>query len=144
MILNLNSTSKKININEYGDSSTENVLYNPDGVSIHYGYDGKKVYGDEDGYAYSGIENTGGIHSIHLSRELTSGEYLILNWRNGYQLIIWSDGNKTRVKRRKGGSYQEIGKWINDGNSEKTCLLFNDNVYTKRFDKIETKMFEEF
>ncbi len=145
MKLNLTSADKKIPINEYyGD----NVLYNKNGVEVHYGFDGKKEYGaideNSDEFFFGGIEKSGGLHSIQLSRPLAAGERVVVNWRNGYQLIIWSDGDKTRVKRRKGGSYQESGKWKDEGFSENNVLLFDDSVDTKRFDYIETKIFEEF
>lgn len=170
----------------------ENELYNPEGIVIHYGYDGRAVYGDEPGYAYSAITQTPGLHNIKLSRTLAPGEKITLHWRNGYDLIIYNPGSeeyveieepsqeelptyyekneetgsyfltqdtvidpnktyykfiipKTRVKKRVGGSYQEIGKWLSsDGNSENTYPLFKDDVLTKRFDYIETKNFREF
>ena len=51
----------------------------------------------------------------------------------------------TKVKKRSGGSYNEIGKWADEtGSSEHTALLFDDDMNTKRFDKIEIENFEEF
>ena len=51
----------------------------------------------------------------------------------------------TKVKKINGGSYSEIGKWADEsGNSEYTALLFDDDINTKRFDKIKVKTFEEF
>lgn len=138
--ITLNAGRNKTNIDE-------DELYNPDGIVIHYGYDGRAVYGDEEGYAYSAISQTPGLHSIQLDRVLMPGEEIVLHWRNGYDLIIYNPGipNRTLVKKRVGGSYQEIGKWSSpDGNSERTCPLFEDDVLTKRFDYIETKNFREF
>lgn len=125
----------------------ENDLYNPDGIEIFYGYKGDKkyAYGDEDDVAFGGIEQTGGLHGIHLSRPLSEGERVILHWRNNYDLIIFCKGGKTRVKKRIGGTYQEIGKWADEnGNSEYTTYKFKDDIYTKRFDYIETENFKEF
>lgn len=143
MKLVLHSTDKITKINEYGESP---YIYNPDGVEIHYGFDGKKAYGaideNNDEFFFGGIEKSGGLHSIQLSRPLTNGEKITLNWKNGYQLIIWCDNGVTKVKKRTGGSYQEIGK--KKGSGEENVLYFNDDVYTKRFGYIESKTFEEF
>lgn len=124
----------------------EEDLYNPDGIEIHYGYDGRKIYGDADNYAYSAIAQTPGLHNITLSRPLVAGEEITLHWRNNYDLIIFcGDDGKTRVKKQVGGTYQEIGKWANqNGSSEETLIKFNDDVLTKRFDYIETKVLREF
>lgn len=136
--LNLSPGSSKTPINE--------ELYNPNGVEIHYGYDGKAVYGDEEDYAYSAITQTPGLHNITLSRPLASGEKVVFRWRNNYILVIYcDDSGKTRVRKTIGGTYQEIGKWLDEeGNFENTCPKFNDNVLTKRFDYIETKKLREF
>lgn len=144
MELNLTSTDKITKVNEYGESPVTSI-YNPNGVEIHYGFDGKKAYGaldeNNDEFFFGGIEKSGGLHSVQLSRPLVEGEKITLNWKNGYRLIIWCDSDGiTKVKRVKGGSYQEIKK--EDG--EKNVLLFNDDVYTKRFDYVESKIFEEF
>lgn len=124
----------------------ETELYNPDGIEITYGFkDGQKkyVYGDEQEYGYGGIEQSGGLHGIHLSRELKEGERVVFHWRNGYDLVFFYKDGKTKVKKRVGGSYQEIGKQI-DGDAEHTSVRFDDDIYTKRFDYIETKNFKEF
>lgn len=209
MILNLAAGKSKTLIYEFAESSSaaSYALYNPDGIEVGYGYDARKDNGGElrvfysglDGsnneIIYSGIENSAGLHNITLSRELLENERIIINWKNGYQLVIYSDeGYKevvpasgsnphnlglyelkhiegegvnyqeykitgdtqvqdktyyektlmTKVKKRNGGSYDEIGKWAdNTGNSEYTALYFDDDMDTKRFDKIETKSFEE-
>lgn len=131
----------------------EEELYNPDGIEIHYGYDGKAVYGylDESGaeaeeFPYSALAQTPGLHNINLSRPLEPGEEITLHWRNNYDLIIFCDENGiTKVKKPIGGTYQEIGKWADDsGYSENTCPKFDDDILTKRFDYIETKVFKEF
>ena len=184
MVLNLSPANRKSPINEED-------LYNPNGIEIHYGYDGRAVYGYDDDYAYSAITQTQGLHGINLSRELNPGEKIRLHWRNNYDLIIFNPGDvyivawhptdehlneyyeydpdtktysltedssvdpdktyfylypaKTRVERRIGGSYQEIGKYVNlTGSSENTCPKFNDDVLTKRFEYIETQVYKEF
>ena len=126
----------------------ENDLYNPDGIKILYGFkDGRKkyAYGDSPDTGFGGIEQTCGLHGVHLSRRLANGEKVVLHWRNGYDLIFYCEGDKTKVKKRVGGTYQEVGKWADEnGNSEFACPKFNDDIYTKRFDYIETKNFKEF
>ena len=114
-------------------------------IAVIYKVDGDKVYGDVEGYAFSGIEKSPGLHSIHLSRSLKEGESVVFTWKNGYQLIIYEENGTTKVKKINGGSYDEIGQWLNeDGHSEHTALKFDDNIRLKRFEKIETKTFEEF
>lgn len=134
----------------------ENELYSPSGIEILYGFkDGLKkyVYGDEEGAGYGGLEQTGGLHSVRLSRPLSEGESVVVHWRNGYELVFFSEiieengvqKRITKVKKRVGGTYQEVGKWADEsGNSEYTTIKFNDDIYTKRFDYIETKNFKEF
>ena len=161
MTLNLVAGNSKTPIYEFAESSSaaSYALYNPDGIEVGYGYDARKseeegggqlrvFYGglDESNneIIYSGIENSAGLHNITLSRELLENERIIINWKNGYQLVIYEEGGTTKVKKRNGGSYDEIGKWAdNTGNSEYTALYFDDDMNTKRFDKIETKSFEE-
>ena len=125
----------------------EGELYNPNGIETLYGFkDGLKkyVYGDEQGLGYGGIEQTGGLHSVRLSRPLSEGESVVVHWRNGYDLIFFYKDGITKVKKRVGGTYQEIGKWTDEsGNSEYTAIKFDDDIYTKRFDYIETKNFKE-
>ena len=134
---------------------TVNYLYNPDGVIINYGYDSQGRYrvaygalsssSASSAFAFEGKEYSAGIHSIHLKRQLTAGEEVSLTWKDGHQLVIYEEDGVTKVKKRNGGSYSEIGKWKDEnGNSEYTALYFNDDMNTKRFDKIETKSFEEF
>ena len=137
----------RVNLYEFDGEGVDptKVLYDPDGVAISYGFDGDKVYGDVEGYAFSGIEKSPGLHSIHLSRSLKEGESVVFTWKNGYQLIIYEENGTTKVKKINGGSYDEIGQWLNeDGHSEHTALKFDDNIRLKRFEKIETKTFEEF
>lgn len=126
----------------------ENELYNPEGIEVFYGFrDGVKkyYYSDSDDSGYGGLEQSGGLHAIHLSRPLTEGEKVFVNWRNGYQLIIFCENGKTKVKKRTGGTYQEVGKWADEtGNSEYTVVRFDDDIYKKRFEYIETKNFKEF
>ena len=126
----------------------ENQLYNPDGIKIFYGYkDGQKkyIYGDNINEGYGGIEQSGGLHGIHLSRALNEGEEVVVHWRNGYDLIFFWENGETKVKKRTGGSYQEVGKWADEnGYSEYTSFKFNDDISKKRFDYIETKNFKEF
>ena len=123
----------------------ESELYDSTGIKINYGYNGRNVYGDEASSAYAAIMQTPGLHNIHISRQLTDGEEIRLHWRNGCDLIFFCDDGKTKVKKVVGGTYQEIGKWADeDGHSENTCLKFEDDVLTKRFDYIETKTFKEF
>ena len=124
----------------------EERLYNPEGIEILYGFkDGLKkyVYGDTDEAGYGGLEQTGGLHGIHLSRPLSEGESVVVHWRNGYELVFFCKDGITKVKKRTGGSYQETGKQISK-DSEYTSIKFDDDIYTKRFDYIETKNFKEF
>ena len=156
--ITLNAGKSTTKINEFPDGSSSAYLYNPEGVDIAYGFNGEKhyMYGAIDAssaeFAFGGKEQSGGLHSINLSRELKEGEEVRLVWRNGYQLIIFSEiieenGVKKRITKAKkpsGGSYQEIGKWVNsDGSSENTCIMFEDNVLTKRFDYIKIMNFKE-
>ena len=137
----------RINLYEFDGPGADpsKVLYDPSGVIIHYGFDGNVVYGDKEGYAYSGLENSPGLHSINMSRKLLKGESIILTWKNGYQLLIYEDNGITKVKKRNGGSYQEVGQWADeDGHKEHTALKFDDDITLKRFDYIETKNFKEF
>ena len=151
--ITLESGATKTKIHEFPttDPSSDEYLYNPDGLEVAYGFDGEKryMYGaiDEssDTFAFGGKEYSAGLHNVHLSRALHPGEEVRLIWRNGYRLIIFCDENGvTKVKKPVGGSYQEIGKWASiNGNSENTCIKFNDDVKTKRFDYIETINFKE-
>ena len=146
VIINAEIGKHRINLYEFNGPGADpsKVLYDPSGVIIHYGFDGNVVYGDQEGYAYSGLEKSPGLHSIYLSRKLFEGENITLTWKNGYQLLIYVEDGVTKVKKRSGGSYQEIGQWADgNGHSEKTALKFNDDVTLKRFEKIETKSFEE-
>ena len=127
----------------------ENVLYNSEGVDIVYGFNGEKryVYGaigknNSEEIAFGGKEYSAGLHSISLSRALANGEKIHIMWYDGHQLIIYAEDGITKVKKINGGSYNEIGKKTSTG--ENTALYFNDDMNTKRFDKIETKSFEEF
>ena len=132
------------------DIPSNRVLYNPDGVEINYGYDSqgryRVAYGALDSssaeFAFGGKKYTSGLHSINLSRPLANGEQITIMWYDGHELIIYAEDGTTKVKKRNGGSYSEIGKKVNDG--ENTALYFDDDMNTKRFDKIETNSFEEF
>lgn len=131
-----------------------NYLYNENGIEINYGYDSngryRVAYGalldnNHSEFAFGGKDYSAGLHSIKLGRRLTVGEEINLVWHDGHRLVIYEENGTTKVKKRNGGSYNEIGKWINeDGSSEHTALYFNDDLNTKRFDKIEIKSFEEF
>lgn len=157
MILNLTSGKSKIPVYEFAESSSaaSSALYNPDGIEVGFGYDAKKSNGGELRTFYGGLENnseiiyTGievspGLHNIHLNRPLAEGEKIIINWKTGPGLVVYCENGVTKVKRRTGGTYNEIGKWnSNDGSSENTSLFFDDDVNTKRFDYIETVFFEE-
>ena len=159
MTLNPPAGTNKYSIYEFAhdSSSASSALYSESGLEIGYGYndrDGnnnriKTFYGGADSsnaaLFYGGVGNSAGMHGIHLNRPLAEGEEINITWYNGYQLVIYEDHGTTKVKKRNGGSYSEIGKWLDeDGISERTALLFDDDMYTKRFDKIETKSFEEF
>ena len=159
MILNLASEKNKTPVYEFAESSStaSAAIYNPDGIEVGFGYDAKKsnggnlraFYGGLNSssaeIAYSGIEKSSGLHNINLSRPLVKGEKIIINWKTGPGLVIYCDENGiTKVKRRSGGTYNEIGKRNSEsGSSENTALFFNDDVNTKRFDYIETVFFEE-
>ena len=160
MTLNLEAGTSKTPIYEFtyggiSSSAASYVLYSDSGLEMNYGFDDrnrdgnciKTAYGGLDGEGalnYGGIGNSAGVHGIHLSRPLAAGEEINITWYNGYQLIIYEDDGTTKVKKRNGGSYDEIGKWADEnGNSEYTALLFDDDMYTKRFDKVETESFEE-
>ena len=127
----------------------EDELYNPNGIEIHYGYDGRAVYGaldsDETEFPFTAIQQTLGLHSIQLSRALEPGEKVILHWRNNSEIVICCDNEGiTRVKIPVGGTYQETGKWADEeGNSEHTLPKFDDDIFTKRFDYIETRTLKE-
>ena len=132
---------------------TVDYLYNEDGVEINYGYDSEGNYrvaygaldNNNEEFAFGGKIHSAGLHNIHLNRPLAEGEKISLTWKDGHQLIIYEEGGVTKVKKRNGGSYSEIGKWADEnGNSEYTALLFDDDMNTKRFDVIETESFEEF
>ena len=140
----------------------EDELYNPNGIEIHYGYDGRAVYGaldsDETEFPFAATQQTLGLHSIQLSRALEPGEKVILHWRNNSELLIYGDTvverdeegkvikteDVVRVKIPVGGTYQETGKWVDEeGNSEHTLPKFDDDIFTKRFDYIETRTLKE-
>lgn len=212
MELSLTAGKSKTPIYEFAQpgSAASSALYNPDGIEVGYGYDTRK---DNDGQLrvfygglgnnnndvveieYAGIQHSAGLHNISLSRELAEGEKIIVNWKNGYKLVIYSEegykevapesgsdphdlglyelklietedgsyqkyeltedtqvqdktyyekGLMTKVKKRNGGSYQEAGSWADaDGNAEHVALLFDSDMYVKRFDKIKTESFEE-
>lgn len=141
---------------------SEDELYNPNGIEIHYGYDGRAVYGaldsDETEFPFTAIQQTLGLHSIQLSRALKPGEKVILHWRNNSELLIYGDTvverdeegkvikteDVVRVKIPVGGTYQETGKWADEeGSSEHTLPKFDDDIFTKRFDYIETRTLKE-
>ena len=151
MELTLNSGTTKTKINEFPIDASSASLYNPDGVDVAYGFDGEKryMYGAIDSssaeFAFGGKEHSAGLHNVNLSRPLVEGEEIHLIWRNGYQLVVFCENGVTKVKKPVGGSYQEIGKWASvNGNSENTCIKFNDDVSTRRFDYIETREYKEF
>lgn len=140
----------------------EDKLYNPNGIEIHYGYDGRAVYGaldsDKTEFPFTAIQQTPGLHNIQLSRALEPGEKVVLHWRNNSELLIYGDTiierdeegkvikteDVVRVKISVGGTYQETGKWVDEeGNSEYTLPKFDDDVFTKRFDYIETRTLKE-
>lgn len=137
------------------EGETVDYLYNPEGIEINYGYDSqgryRVAYGALDSnnnnpeFVFGGKDYSSGLHNIHLSRTLTNGEEIVLTWYDGHQLVLYGENGMTKVKKINGGSYSEIGKWADEsGNSEYTALLFDDDINTKRFDKIKVKTFEEF
>lgn len=157
MELNLNPGKQREPLNE------DKQLYNPSGIEIHYGYDGRAVYGaigpDKTEFPFTAIQQTPGLHNIQLSRALEPGEQIVLHWRNNSELVICGEtlvvrddkGNPTgetkkvvKVKIPVGGTYQEVGKWADEtGNSEHVLPTFEDSVLTKRFDYIETRALKE-
>ena len=130
-------------------------LANGEQITIMW-YDGHEliIYG-ENGYlevkpsSGSNPHNLGLYELVHIDTGVTED---IPN--NYFKYVLTEDTsvvndkkyyNKTlitKVKKRNGGSYSEIGKKVNNG--ENTALYFNDDMNTKRFDKIETNSFEEF
>lgn len=90
-----------------------------------------------------------GLYELKLTEETFDGvtyPYYIYKLTSDTQTIqgkkYYRYGLINKVKKRSGGSCSEIGKKI--GELENTALLFNDDMNTKRFDKIEVETFEEF
>lgn len=142
----------------YAERKSHDIIYGspyPDGhyeTYKNYNYGGLESSSADSLFDFGGIEYSPGLHGITLSRSLEPGEKITIKWKNGYELVLygelinWNAENVpyTRVKIISGGSYQETGKWVDEsGNSEHVCPKFNDDVYTKRFDYIETKNFKE-
>lgn len=159
MELSLATGKSKTEIREFAGLGSDNVLHNPNGIEVGYGYDTNKENGGRLRVFYGGKQNSNeiiyagrdrsfGTHNINLSRPLVEGESIFINWKNGTGLKIYCEREntklKTKVKKICGGSYGEIGKWASENReSENTSLLFDDDMNTKRFDKIETVFFKE-
>ena len=151
MVLNLASGKSRTQIYEFPIPNEDNVLYNGEPQTIEYGFmsgNDLSAYGangeNNTVINYGGQTNSAGTHTIHLSRPLARGEKILFNWYNGYQLIIYEEDGKTKARKPSGGSYNEIGKWANDdGSEEHTAIRFDDDMLTKRFDKIEIRTSKE-
>ena len=115
---------------EFSTNPEDNALYTDEGLEVGYGYNSEasqsgtesnrnktrpRVFysglDNNDEIIYAGIEHSAGLHNINLSRPLTEGEMITINWLNGQQLVIYEEGGKTKVKKPNGGSYSELGKW---------------------------------
>ena len=155
MELSLAAGKSKTEIREFAGLGSDNVLHDSEGVEVGFGYDTRKENGgklrvfyggkqNNNDIIYAGKDKSYGLHNINLSRQLNEGESIFINWKNGTGLKIYCEDGITKVKRICGGSYDEIGKWVSEnGESEYTSLYFDDDVNTKRFDKIETIFFKE-